>query len=188
MTIALRERLEDARVRTASTYFIPEGETTRVLSAREVRQVLVDKSQLHEFEIGKYVDSVIQSARKVLSILVVVGKEEYFVDDFLHRELCDSKLPLTDSELSHTPARKRFLFEQYAFLAPVFTLGAIHKTLNEHYVLPFLTNEPLVKGEGAFGKVFRVKIHPAHQKMVKATKETRDIRGVGWNGIASALV
>lgn len=86
---SLRERIEDARVRTTSRYFVPEGETARLLGKREVRQILARDSNLHGYEIYRYADLVLRSARKVLAILVMVGKEEHLVRDFLHRELYD---------------------------------------------------------------------------------------------------
>ena len=163
---SLRERIEDARVRTSNRYFVPEGQTARLLGKQEVRQILSRDPNLQKYELQRYADLVLRCARKVLAILVLVGKEEYLVRDFLHRELYDERLPLCELQLSHTCIRERFLLEQYTFLAPVFERGAIHRTLSESCVLPFIVNEPILNGEGAFGKVFRIEIHHDHQRLV----------------------
>jgi hypothetical protein len=57
----------------------------------------------------------------------------------------------------------RFYESQWKYLAPVFAKDGYTYDLSSECILPFIWKDEVVK-EGAFSCVYKVKIHPAHQK------------------------
>ena len=168
----IRERIANLQVRASNRWFIPEGSLPSVLSHNEIQNVLSQDATLGKHELTKHVNLVAKSATKILAILILMCKERKLVRGFLQDVLDDRRLPLSErqlGDLKDPPFEQQFLLEQYVVLAPVFQRGAIHRRISEEYVLPFLKNEPVVNGEGAFGKVFRIEIHPAHQRLNEST-------------------
>ena len=94
---------------------------------------------------------------------------------FMSIPFTDGKLPVTKKDLiGHVGSLPNlwselriynFCQEQWRFLAPVFSQQKFKFDLKPDHVLPFMEKSSGgdVK-EGAFGRVFRVRIHPAHQK------------------------
>jgi hypothetical protein len=67
--------------------------------------------------------------------------------------------------------RYGFKLEQYTFLALELKKGLIHRVLDDSIVLPFVEEEELEGGEGAFGKLFKIKIHKDYQRLRDPTAE-----------------
>lgn len=69
-----------------------------------------------------------------------------------------------------SPRRYRFWENQWTFLTPVFATDKYNYDLSSECILPFIWKDETVK-EGAFSCVYRVRIHPAHQR-----HEFREVR------------
>jgi hypothetical protein len=88
-------------------------------------------------------------------------------------EFTDNSLPVKEEDMENKFSKKKgqwskfriynFCREQWRFLAPVFSQQNFKIDLEPDHILPFIEKSNLVK-EGAFGRVFPVEIHPAHQK------------------------
>ena len=86
---------------------------------------------------------------------------------------CDIK-SLSDLD---QPAIRQFCERQWLALAPIFELSSSavrHYNFAPGTIMPFLEGEAL--RSGGFGEVWKVRIHPAHQKLLKsATPEVSHI-------------
>lgn len=103
---------------------------------------------------------------KVLSILLIIGHAESIIKIFVQPGL-DSKLPFGKEQLTALPesVRKGFLLEQNAFLAPHFCRGMVLRIMMHDVVMPFIEEQALEGGEGAFGTVYKIRIHPEYQRL-----------------------
>jgi hypothetical protein len=178
MEISIRERLESLRVTAASKrYFIPEGLLETVLTNSIIRGIIEksDRNFPNPLEIQKYVLKIREEAFKITAILILLGKEHLLVRHFVHKELFDRRLPLTESDLQgmeeNASFTNEFILQQYMVLAPHFRKGAIHRALDNSYILPFVKDDPVTGAEGAFGVVSKVEIHTNHQSIDVTTKK-----------------
>lgn len=68
-------------------------------------------------------------------------------------------------------AKERFYRSQWTFLAPIFTEGKLKHDFPQGTVLPFTKIFPFVR-EGNFSSVTQVKIHPAHQTVLRKVSQS----------------
>jgi hypothetical protein len=172
MDISLRERLESLQVVAASNRcYIPDGSLESVLTRSVIEEIIANNEPrfLNPLQIQKYVQIVLDDAFKIAAILILLGKEHLLVRNFIHKQLFDRRLPLSDAELDSTDETrsfaKQFSVRQYIMLAPHFQVGAIYRALDGKYILPFVKDDQVPGAEGAFGNVFKVEIHAAHQSI-----------------------
>ncbi|RDW56476.1 hypothetical protein BP5796_13117 [Coleophoma crateriformis] len=127
----------------------------------------------------------IQSFRKVFAVLLLVGKAASirgFIDEdvgdldlplikITHRNrraiLCRSdKRPLLCTETWGSFDTAEFVEKQWRLLAPYFNQDtpnkAKHFRFEPNHVLPFLHQDSNEVKEGAYGRVYMVRIHPQH--------------------------
>ena len=86
---------------------------------------------------------------------------------FIQRNIDDSKLPLSTQDIVKLPPeiQKRFSLAQHIFLGPNLRKGPIYQIFEDWTVLPF-TEENALKGDhGAYGTVFKVKLHKDYQQL-----------------------
>lgn len=68
-----------------------------------------------------------------------------------------------DDELIWTDAHiGNFLDNQWKFLAPVFSLNGVNQDVRQRDILPFTEKTHRSSGTGAYGRVFKCKIHHSH--------------------------
>lgn len=147
--------------------FIPEDALNQLMTREVVRDVFGDivwsrKTTFAPLDFQRW-QLVFEEYRKVLAVLVFIGKEELIMS-FLHRGRGDKNLPLFLEDLKMIdPALEdsRFLKKQYCFTAVRFSRGD-EKHLHEDWILPFIQDTAISKGEGAFGKIYEVKIHESY--------------------------
>ncbi|KAH8767564.1 kinase-like domain-containing protein, partial [Hyaloscypha finlandica] len=127
-----------------------------------------------------------ERAAKLFAILTLIGKCKSILD-FMVEGISDIDLPFQLSNTkssenllaSHNSARTIRIFTewsnwdlqelsrfQWSLLAPVFELGhnSKHYDFQSNSILPFVGDDEGSRKTGGYGSVWRVKIHPAHQR------------------------
>lgn len=156
-------------------YFVPEGALRRLLSSPEVQHeipAILQNAKVEFYRQLEILDTINAGGYKIFGILVVIDQMQYITnfietDLFLKRDL-DSRIPLKLSDIEAiipcVESATKFYKVQWMFVAPVFGDDRSHRRLEDHAVLPFEKSEKL--GQGGFGKVFKVTLHPDHQNLV----------------------
>jgi len=189
-----KEQLTNAFVNgpNSTDCFIPQ-ETFKNLLKRDAVLDELEHSLGNEYltrgeKRNETVDFVMERATRIFAILVMIGKSKSIID-FMGEDLSDTDLPISLSDIdssenlpsSHNTERKYRLFEnwskwdlhefsrfQWSVSTPVFELGsrseAKHYNFRSHTVLPFVENDEGSRKTGGYSSVWRVKIHPQHQK------------------------
>ena len=156
------------KVLDTDEYFIPASDLDEVLTSHAIER------ELQSLELGHLFSHVLQRARKIFAILLVIRKLDA-LQDLMKQDLEDELLPLQESALISLEnsklrstfsqwdldTRKQFFDFQWTLLAPVFSEGQ-HLKLGDDVRLPFI--ETTTIANGAFGSVHRVKIHGDHEK------------------------
>jgi hypothetical protein len=167
--------------------FLPEGCIDELVTLESIIKELYEKDQLNPEDLDlqegsvkkNFIDFVRGPAKKVFAITVVSGLRGrelgLAMRKFRSINFTDNSLPVKEGNAAQvacfgntaSPWSKtrihNFCREQWRFLAPVFSQQKFTVNLEPPHILPFIEKDNLVK-EGAFGQVFRVEIHPAHQK------------------------
>jgi len=164
--------------------FLPGGCIDELVTLEAIIKEIVEKDQLKPGDLDlqegsakkKVIDFIREKAKKVFAITVVSGLRGRDLGmamfQFMGINFIDNSLPVKEGNLScfHCPASPwsrvrihNFCREQWRFLAPIFSQQNFKVDLEPEHILPFIEKDNLVK-EGAFGQVFPVEIHPAHQK------------------------
>jgi hypothetical protein len=190
----IKERIMDIRVPvtgTDSQYFIPRNALQSIFTKenilRELAALVGDDRRLGHSE-DELVDYVQKSAQMLFAILVWIGKSST-IEAFMTAELSDSDLPFSaeaisligvdhDTRWTHQKVLgilskwdvHEFYRIQWSFLAPVFEFrpNVLHYEFDNNCILPFMKEDEdsaAVRHEGGFSSVWRVQIHPAHQKV-----------------------
>ncbi len=155
-----------------SRNFVPY-QSLKELMSRDFVRAIISTCDLPKFRQPEVVEIVMRGARRILAILLVLYKANFFLhfidrDNFQVVNL-DHKLPYTLSSLStifeSETVAKEFFDVQWGFVAPEFTYSALHRSLDINTVLPFVDEEKQL-GEGGFGTVTEVFLPPFLQKSV----------------------
>jgi hypothetical protein len=159
----------------SSQNFIPQDALEALITVPRV------KAALSIFAVGSsdFHANVVQYARKVFAILVLIG-DPPAMKDLWKQGLRDHHLPLLagnapkdgDKLLAKTgesfgpwknPAHlKQFLHFQWTVLAPVIDNTCQHFELNAKCAMPFVADEEV--GGGAYSYVYKCELHRAHQR------------------------
>lgn len=164
--------------------FLPSGCVNELVTLEAIIKELRDKHQLEDGDLDlkneparqEAVDFICREAKKVFAITVVSGLRgddlEYAMYMFMDNEFNDDSLPAEFGYLeeycveysvwSKTRAHN-FYNKQWKFLSPTFSQRNFNVNLQPNHILPFTKKSSEAK-EGAFGHVFEVEIHPAHQE------------------------
>lgn len=173
---SLRERIQSVRRRNIdSKWFIPAGTVNDVLSLEEV------KNELKEIGVPAYRQKEIaglitQGGRRTFATLVLIRRQNLIMrfvesDQLLNVPL-DSRLPFgmaTLESLLPSADRVDFFERQWELTSPIFGLRQGHRQLDDDTILPFLETRPI--GEGGFGFVAEVRLHPRHGRSTTSSFE-----------------
>ena len=133
-------------------------------------EVFLD-SKLAVYHLEELVHDVLEGARQIFGILILVRRPEC-ISNFIRNDRFQYQL----SHLDHkTPFQYEILGKilpkdiatdfyetQWEFTAPVFTRRVLPRFLEEDTVMPFLKDT--IVGEGGFGVIHEIEIHPFHEK------------------------
>lgn len=188
----LREELFQAQIEwpeSSHRYFIPADDFERMVTPeailKELRGICVSDEMLHLT--AEYIS---KSAPKLFAILVCL-KHTHLILDFLKESIDDKDLPLIRSDENAKPrgyelysSRKpkqlikctgkwdrelvnAFSRDQWSLLTPIFEYDdeIIHYELHDNCVLPWVEDEQGSSMDGGYGSIWKIAIHPAHQKI-----------------------
>ncbi|KAH8600195.1 hypothetical protein B0O99DRAFT_682639 [Bisporella sp. PMI_857] len=166
-----------------------DGAYEKFLPASCISQ-LITKEVLYEYTSDipaslreNWTNFVLTQTRTVYAIAVWSGihAAELFTTlrDFQDRNISDDMLPFSTTSdaysiLNSTAGRRKsyqFLDSQWRFLAPIFTSVRTYN-LSDSSVLPF--TEVINVHAGGYGRIFKVEIHPAHQKVFSKRMDSRE--------------
>jgi serine/threonine protein kinase len=202
---SLRERLLGARVsKDDYNFFIPVDAIERLVCKEGIRNEL---SSLFGID-SKWMDSVSciqKDYQKVFGILTMI-KKCHLITTFLQEEIKDIELPIrlqhtspddtpfTTPKLESATGRTLHVFEawtrwetdkfrhvQWLMLAPVFETSKNdipHLELCDNVVLPFIEDYSRDTREGGFSSVWAVRMHPAHQHLIKTQTQQEPLLAV----------
>ena len=146
---------------------MPEGALDTIITVNKIKSALRD-AKIRPDRVIETLDLIARGGKKTFAILVSIYRIERIVDfieiDQLQECNIDAKLPYgsrTDLERILPEADAAEFYEkQWEFTAPIFKRRAGHRCLHERTVFPFL--ESSVQGEGNFGYVWKIEVHPCH--------------------------
>jgi hypothetical protein len=147
--------------------FVPAGALEQLLTDDVVRAT-IRRSTIDASKREETINIVISGAHKIFAILILQGKQ-YLIQKFIEQDQfqkgpLDGKLPISEPVLQEVlgkAAGTRFWSNQWMFIAPVFRYDLSHRKLEDAVILPFTKTSNI--GEGAFGVVSEVQLHPLHQ-------------------------
>lgn len=149
--------------------FIPEDELEKLMTRDTVCKVFeeivssgIDGNTYHPIDFLKW-ECVFEQYRKVLAVLVYIG-QEHLIMSFLNHGRGDKNLPFYLEELkiiNEELPESQFSMKQYCFIAVKFKKGD-ERYIPEEWILPFVRDIPIRKGEGGFGKIYEVEIHESY--------------------------
>jgi hypothetical protein len=190
----LRDDLCDARIewpRNNNKYFIAVEDLRRLITVDSISAELARcNAEFGNHERGqKIMEKISQVAWKLFAILVYVGQSHRIID-FLDENIDDTDLPFVRSEETSTSVKFKlcskksprqpikcmllwnqrlvndFGRDQWCMLAPIFeyTDEIEHYELDDNCVLPWIERSGRAINEGGYSTVWKVVIHPAHQR------------------------
>lgn len=148
--------------------FVPRQALYELLT-RDVVFDAIDKQEAIEwYHKDKFTDWIMRGGRRIFAILVVMKNEEssisYFIshDSFKETPL-DEQLPFSVEVLNsiNREIASDFYDRQWEFVSPILSKNVIHRILPCEVRMPFIHNRQI--GQGAFGKIFEIRLHPDHQ-------------------------
>jgi hypothetical protein len=186
----LFKALKKARERDGidSQEFIPQDALERSITVPLVNAAVPSRS-LFATKPGIFHHNIVQHARKVFAILVLIG-DPPAIKELWKQGLTDHHLPLVAVPEADTNDLKKlkaksgerfgvwkdlrlpndFVHYQWLVLAPVIDDTGQHIHLDAKCAMPFVEDEEV--GGGAFSYVYKCKIHQAHQKDLRASTLT----------------
>jgi hypothetical protein len=163
----LQRQLEQIRINNADfKKFVPEKELHEVM-ARGIISKIVEEISL-PCDVQEIVDFILEGAQKVFGVLVLTSHVAYIKDfvrnDQLQTRHIDDLLPFKKDQLQEILdddyVATLFFDRQWEFSVPVFSGRIIPRVLESQTILPYLIDSPLT--EGAYGSVYKIKIHTSH--------------------------
>lgn len=141
--------------------------------------ILAEVSSLQKHQLDLFALLIRSNAMKILAILCLVenGKYAYMIEEFLCRRIHDSKLPINEHDIDFISrslskgTQRQILAMQWKFLPVEFRKADINQRVAEIAILPF--QEDAIIGEGAFGTVYKIRIHPECHNFSEVAEEVR---------------
>lgn len=168
--INLKSQIQDLRCENfEGRYFVPYQTLCQLLTEHVIFEVL-RSAAVPQHEIDEILNVIVQYGRRVFATLALLGYESLFSKfiqaDQFQEQFPDHRLPYSEASLiTIIPKTVAVDFEekQWQFIAPIFSKKNIHRFLALNTILPFIKNKEL--GEGGFGTVFEIEVHPEHQNL-----------------------
>ena len=170
----LRERIQSLRLRNIdSKNFVPAGSLNSILSNDVVAQA-VKECNFPKYRQSEVASWIVQGGRRTFAILIMI-RQEFLMLNFVEKDQlqdawADSKLPFSRLALEKilpTESAIDFFDNQWEFVSPIFSPSKGHRHLDDHIILPFFDNLRQ-RGDGGFGLVSEIDVHPKHIDCAKA--------------------
>ncbi|KAK8030032.1 hypothetical protein PG993_011323 [Apiospora rasikravindrae] len=164
---AIQATLHAQRVSNSETYhFVPHNQLKLILEEKDVVAVLKE-SGLASHELTGTTKIVMTRAGRIFAILVTIREIQeilrFIESDHLQGDGgLDKALPFRKGALDFLSDEiaDRFYDAQWEFCAPIFSPNFQHRVFDQKTRFPYLQSS--LEGEGGFGTVYYVKIHPDH--------------------------
>ncbi|KAL9581396.1 MAG: hypothetical protein Q9212_003927 [Teloschistes hypoglaucus] len=176
----LQEELQDLRRESSDhrSSFVPEGALDTIITVDEIKSALRD-AKIRPDRLKETLDLIARGGKKPFAILVLIYRLEYIVDfiefDQLQEYSIDAKLPYGSRTVLERILLKGYAAEfyerQWEFTAPISKRRAGHRCLHERTVFPFV--ESSIQGEGNFGDIYKIGVHPSHILAESTTSSER---------------
>jgi hypothetical protein len=161
-------------------FFVPQQQLYKLMTRDVILDAVKGCDDILVYHVDSIVEKVVRGGVRVFSILIIIGKEKFishFIErDDLQRSRLDDKLPFSadtlQSIIPDTDAAGNFYKRQWEFVAPVFSRNVLHRSLSSKIRLPFVQNKKI--GEGGFGVVYEIKLHPDHQRLALLPQDKVD--------------
>lgn len=166
----LRKQIQSLRCRVPNEprYFIPHRSLYELLTKEVISNTIKEYEDIRRYRLDETAEKIFKGGRRIFAILVLLKNEEksitYFLEhDQFQRSSIDLRLPFPIQTLeSIVPDIAADFYEmQWELVAPIFARNVVHRFLDERIRLPFVLDHEI--GEGGFGTVFEVQLHPDHQ-------------------------
>lgn len=169
----MRQKLENLKFRRKNLrcenadhrWFIPQLSLSPALSKDAIRDALRDAG-MHLYHLDEVVEEIVTDSVKIFAVLVLIDQVNHISKLSERGELHDRRLPFSidilEKQLLLT-FPKDFYEKQWELATPTFHRGTINKFINGRFVLPFTEEQQI--GEGAFGNVYKITLHPNHQSL-----------------------
>jgi hypothetical protein len=160
--------------------FWPRGSLGDVITVQHVHGKL-RSGEVDQKELDRLVHFITKRCKKVFAISLCIGlnskNARKAMTQFQESDVDDGMLPLNDqaqaffrkgTKIYRHPWSEfrveQFCHKQWEFLAPSFNRNHNELSLQVNHILPFTWASQHV-GQGAFGEVHEVTIHPAHEEL-----------------------
>ncbi|KAH6846964.1 kinase-like domain-containing protein [Chaetomium sp. MPI-CAGE-AT-0009] len=174
-----RDKIRSLRVRNFEErpeWFVPNGALESCLTRETITSIL-RSCDLKQWSISELCDLVADGARKVLSVLVLIGEHTSITafienDRRLHYQRLDSQIPFRMEALKEMipHCADEFFAKQWELAAPMFSQRLSRTRFDPNTTLPFLQREHI--GKGGFGNVWKIVIPPGHHDFEAVDPET----------------
>jgi len=162
--------------------FVPADDMERIITVENIKKEFEYGSDNADEELTDLISFVNMKATKLFAIAIYSGMDGSTLIDamklFKAQDFTDENLPVRPWKDGEThqltllggPWKKQqrirlFCIHQWAFLAPIFTAATetlFSYDLERSHVLPFIEKYEEGFQRGAFGQVYKYKIHPSH--------------------------
>jgi hypothetical protein len=181
--MALRNEISAALVTTQSDqWFMPEGRLPTILTDTAIEEC-VRKCDLEGPWADECIKAVQAGARKILMVLILLGKVEVLSEFVDKGRAEDAQLPFELSQLKSImggdDATARDFYEKQWSAIPVFFRDNLtHRTHHQRTILPFVGKEETLN-EGGFGEVCIVTLARSQHRFPSFSQAA--VRKALWN-------
>ncbi|KAL8658444.1 MAG: hypothetical protein Q9202_007561 [Teloschistes flavicans] len=165
----LKEEIQNLRCESSDhrSSFVPEGALDTIITVDKIKSALRD-AKIRPDRVKEILGLIVRGGKKTFAILVSIYRIEDIVDfiefDQLQEYSIDAKLPYSSridlEKIIPRADAAEFYEKQWEFTAPIFRRRAGHRCLHERTVFPFV--ESSIQGEGNFGNIYKIGVHPCH--------------------------
>ena len=164
-----------------TTAYLPDDVLADYFTLERVKQTLIllySHRGGHGWLLPADPSTVRNNYKRILAILLYIGRGDR-IENFVHKpELYDKKLPFFDRPQSfpdHTrdPYFDDFQSAQWKFCAPEID-NSRRVDWDRRTILPFVRVGEL--GKGHSGKAYKIRVHPAHDKLRRGPASDNTVR------------
>lgn len=171
----LRNKLKQHSKKSAfaktSHEFVPDGCIDQIVTRNEVLAALNITEPTTKEEV--LVRFILERAKRIFAVAVFAKIDvKAAIERFKSNDVDDSRMPILRPKKGWSSGWRGDFYEyHWRFFAPVFLTTNYSHDFEDAQILPFMTMSR-VSGEGAFGEVSRIEIHPNHIRPVSEVQKT----------------